>query len=286
MNPTPASGRVSRRLVLGLAALLGVVVACALSCPDHDGTASMSGPEALLVADARAADVLPPTPKVPDVPTPPEPSAASKSPPKDAGAAPSRGAEITIDEKGIRIEPSPSGARKRGGTVRGSIDLDDNASGVPPWVGTVAVVSVLLVFLVPLAAIALVVWYKMRRTRMLNETLVKLAEKGIPPPPEALQALGGSAAVMAAAPPAGAPGTPAYEHAKALRKSAAMSDLRKGVLAAAVGLGFVAYSIQDDGSANWIGLVLLFVGIGYIVLWYLEDPGARRGGGKDTPGGA
>jgi hypothetical protein len=27
----------------------------------------------------------------------------------------------------------------------------------------------------------------------------------------------------------------------------------------------------EEGSANWFGLVLLFVGVGYIVLWYFED---------------
>jgi hypothetical protein len=27
----------------------------------------------------------------------------------------------------------------------------------------------------------------------------------------------------------------------------------------------------EEGSASWFGLVLLFVGIGYVVLWYFED---------------
>ena len=27
----------------------------------------------------------------------------------------------------------------------------------------------------------------------------------------------------------------------------------------------------ENGSANWLGLVLLFVGLGYIVLWWFED---------------
>ena len=37
--------------------------------------------------------------------------------------------------------------------------------------------------------IALVLWYKMRKTRMLNETMLQLAEKGVVPPAEAMQAL-------------------------------------------------------------------------------------------------
>jgi hypothetical protein len=39
----------------------------------------------------------------------------------------------------------------------------------------------------------------------------------------------------------------------------------------AIGLGLVFYSMLEDGSANALGLVLLFVGLGYIVLWYFEE---------------
>jgi hypothetical protein len=31
------------------------------------------------------------------------------------------------------------------------------------------------------------------------------------------------------------------------------------------------WSILDDGSANSVGLVLLFLGLGYCVLWFFED---------------
>ncbi len=61
------------------------------------------------------------------------------------------------------------------------------------------------------------------------------------------------------------------EQVKTLRSQAAWSDLRKGVILAAIGLSFVAYSMFDDRSPNWIGLVLLFLGIGYAFLWYFED---------------
>ena len=40
----------------------------------------------------------------------------------------------------------------------------------------VAVVAV--VFFAPVLAIALILWYRMRKARMLNETMLKLAEKG------------------------------------------------------------------------------------------------------------
>ena len=44
----------------------------------------------------------------------------------------------------------------------------------------VAVVSI--VFLSPVLVIALILWYRMRKNRMLNETMLKLAEKGVVPP--------------------------------------------------------------------------------------------------------
>ncbi len=47
-----------------------------------------------------------------------------------------------------------------------------------------------LVFLVPLLMIILVIWYKMRRTRMMNETMLKLAERGVVPPVDAIEADG------------------------------------------------------------------------------------------------
>ena len=109
---------------------------------------------------------------------------------------------------------------------------------------------------------------KMRKNRMLNETMIKLAEKGVVPPAEALEAVAGGRVSALRDGPSTAP---LYEHARAVRKGIAWSDLRKGVFAGAVGLGFVFYSMLDDGSPNGVGLVLLFVGLGYIVLWYFED---------------
>ena len=46
------------------------------------------------------------------------------------------------------------------------------------------------------------------------------------------------------------------------------------------GLGIAVWGVLDDGTPNGLGLVLLFVGIGYIVLWWFEDRQvAPRGSG-------
>jgi hypothetical protein len=130
------------------------------------------------------------------------------------------------------------------------------------------VAIVALVFLSPVLAIALILGYRMRKARMLNETMLKLAEKGVVPPAEALGALTGNTSAALAAGPSTAP---IYEQARQIRRHAAWSDLRKGVILGGIGLGLTMFSMLDDHSPNSIGLILLFVGIGYIVLWWFED---------------
>jgi hypothetical protein len=38
-----------------------------------------------------------------------------------------------------------------------------------------------------------------------------------------------------------------------------------------VGLGLTFFSMMDDGTPNSVGLIFLFVGLGYCLLWSLED---------------
>jgi hypothetical protein len=117
---------------------------------------------------------------------------------------------------------------------------------------------------------------------MLNETMLKLAEKGVVPPGDALDAIAGDS--VRAAPASAA----LFERAREVRKRTAWSDLRKGVVMGAFGLALSLYSLLDDGSPNGFGLVLLFVGIGYVVLWWLEDravANVRAGSGGAPPPG-
>jgi hypothetical protein len=123
---------------------------------------------------------------------------------------------------------------------------------------------------------------------MLNETMLRLAEKGVVPPGEALEALASNrAGATVAAVQAGQAQAPLYEQAKALQRRNSWSDLRKGVFLCAVGLGLEVWSFLDDGTPNGLGLILLFVGIGYTVLWYLEDRqmAPRPQAGTPTGGG-
>jgi hypothetical protein len=140
---------------------------------------------------------------------------------------------------------------------------------------------VFIVFLTPVLITGLLIWYKLRKNRMLNETMIQLAEKGVAPTTEMLQALQSGRTVSATVAMAARAGV--VEQVKTLRSQAAWSDLRKGVILSAVGLSFIAYSMFDDRSPNWVGLVLLFLGIGYGFLWYFEDRQLAAPAGATPP---
>jgi len=79
-----------------------------------------------------------------------------------------------------------------------------------------------------------------------------------------------------------------YQQAVALRKRIVWSDLRKGVILSAIGLGLSFYAVTGSGEPSWIGLILLFVGVGYVALWWLEgrhleQTGATRAGNGAGP---
>ena len=192
---------------------------------------------------------------------------------KDEAASSDDSPTVTIDRNGIRVEDGGTGKKKRvhvgiGGTDR-EYDSFDQFVHEDRGLAFMFFGIVFVVFLTPVLIIGLVIWYKLRKNRMLNDTMLQLAEKGVVPPAEALAAL--HSGQTSAAANAMAARAPLMEQAKALRSSAAWSDLRKGVILVAVGLSFIAYSMFDDRSPNWIGLVLLFLGIGYAFLWYFED---------------
>jgi len=200
----------------------------------------------------------------------------------DEDAAGSRksgsGPAITIGKRRIQIDALGD---KEFDSVGDLVQHEPEIAGM-----VVAVVAV--IFLSPVLMIALVLWYRMRKSRMLNETMLKLAEKGIVTSSDALEALAGgkqAAAVVTAA----AAVAPLQEQAKQMRRRAAWSDLRKGVFTAGVGIALTLYSLFDDGSPNGLGLVLIFVGVGFLVLWWFEErqlaPQALATRGNGAPAG-
>ena len=132
-----------------------------------------------------------------------------------------------------------------------------------PWIIGLIFLVVGSIFLTPVVLLIGIIWYKLRKTRLQNEAMLALAAKGVVPPAQAAEALATSAPPSSAAPQI-------YQQALALRKRVVWSDLRKGVIMVMVGLAFLLYGITGSGEPSWVGLILLFVGVGYLVLWWLE----------------
>ena len=58
-----------------------------------------------------------------------------------------------------------------------------------PWIVGLVFLVVGSIFLTPVILLIGIVWYKLRKTRMQNEALLKLAEKGVMPPAQAVDAV-------------------------------------------------------------------------------------------------
>jgi len=153
-----------------------------------------------------------------------------------------------------------------------------------PWIIGLIFLVVGSIFLTPVILLVGIIWYKLRKARLQNEAMLALAEKGVVPPGQAADAIAAGASPATVAPQI-------YQQAVAARKRVVWSDLRKGIILSMVGLGFLFYAVTGSGEPSWVGLVLLFVGVGYIVLWWLEGrhlertSGTRANDGTGSSGG-
>jgi hypothetical protein len=293
---TPIPSRLIRRIVLGAAFLVALALWQGSRAPT------------VHAQDSKAAAPSAATPAAPKAPATPDNASRAKDIRHQATIRVETDANgkktVTIEKSGEpesdtagepdKIVSPPRfsvGPGKHGKGVKVDVFGDDREfdslsefAHSEPELAFVIFLIVAVVFMAPVIAIGLILWYRMRKNRMLNETMLKLAEKGIVPPAEALGALAGNTPAALAASPSTAP---LYEQAKQIRLRAVSSDLRKGVIMGGIGLGLTLYSMFDDGSPNGLGLVLLFVGIGYIVLWWFEDRQVARAasgaGASPTP---
>lgn len=111
-------------------------------------------------------------------------------------------------------------------------------------VALVAILAIVTGFLLPLMLVALLLYYKHRRARMIHETVAKLAEKGLPVPPELLE-------------------PPRRGHA----------GLRGGLVLVALGIA-LSFFFAGWGPGWSIGLIPGLMGVALLVAWKIEN---RRG---------
>ena len=201
---------------------------------------------------------------------------------------------IAPSEKDEAAEPDD----KRGKRSRARYHIEEDpdfqsfsrAMETAPWIVGLVFLVVGSIFLTPVILLVGIIWYKLRKTRLQNEAWLRLAEKGIAPPAQAVDAMASGISPIPDSIPAAAGSTPpgqVYQEAKATVRRAVWSDLRKGILLSAFGVALVLYWMIERGTASWLGLVLLFVGVGYVALWWLEDRRLERrdaGGGTGSGG--
>ena len=224
-----------------------------------------AGPTA--AADAPAKGGAAAVQKSAPVPSPP-------AAPPVAAAAATDSSPATADDSTTADERDDAFPfRRHHGIHIDDFDSFKEAMDVAPWIVGVVFLVLGSIFLTPIILLVGIIWYKLRKTRLQNEAVLKLAERGVMPSAQAVDAVMAGTPPAQAAPAAVAAAVPV---AVVSRRRAVWSDLRKGVLLAAVGVALVLYSLTEAGEANWLGLVLLFVGAGYIALWWLEDRHLER----------
>ena len=111
-----------------------------------------------------------------------------------------------------------------------------------PLTTKVAIVALLASFALPLALVAIVLYYKHRRNRMIHETVAALAQKGLPVPPQLLD------------PP---------------RRSGSAS-LRAGMVLVALGVA-LAFFFAGHGLGWSIGLIPGLMGAALLAAWKIES---------------
>jgi hypothetical protein len=108
-------------------------------------------------------------------------------------------------------------------------------------VALVAIVAMLAGFGLPLLLVAIFLFYQHRKAQMVHETITKLAEKGLPVPPELLE------------PP---------------RRGQA--GLRGGLVLVALGIA-LSFFFAGWGPGWSIGLIPGLMGVALLIAWKIEN---------------
>ena len=112
----------------------------------------------------------------------------------------------------------------------------------------VATMGLLVGFGLPILLVAIVLYYKHRRQQMTHETIVRLAEKGVPVPPELL-----------------------------LARPERHSGLRGGLVLIALGIGLSLFFLER--GREWsIGLIPGLMGVALLIAWVIEGRSREKNG--------
>ncbi|MBI3880566.1 MAG: hypothetical protein HY301_10960 [Verrucomicrobia bacterium] len=103
----------------------------------------------------------------------------------------------------------------------------------------------IVMFVAFVGVVAIVVSHRLKKAKLLHETIRAMIDKGQPIPPEFLQ-----------------PPTP---------KRRPKSDLRRGLVMAGIGIGLIVWLAMDGGNKWALGLIPLLMGAAFLVTWKVEQ---------------
>jgi Domain of unknown function (DUF6249) len=107
----------------------------------------------------------------------------------------------------------------------------------------IPIVGMLVSFGLPVILVAIILYYKHRRQRMTHDTIVRLAEKGLPIPPELLD-----------------PPEP---------KKHSDAGLRGGLVLLALGIALALFLSEVHGPWS-IGFIPGLMGVALLIAWKIE----------------
>src|SRR5437773_11852269 len=103
---------------------------------------------------------------------------------------------VKVDASAADDEDADNGSKRskrRHAVIRLDSDRDfesfKDAVKTAPWIVGIVFLVVGSIFLTPVLLLIGIVWYKLRKTRMQNDALLRLAEKGALPPAQAADAV-------------------------------------------------------------------------------------------------
>jgi hypothetical protein len=113
----------------------------------------------------------------------------------------------------------------------------------------------ILALLIPIVAIIMTGLVRIKRNRLLHETVRLMTEKGAPIPPELIDAV-------------------ANDSKQQAKTWSPTSQLRSGVINIAIGLGFMFLLREIDGGPTWMwaaGMIPFMIGVGFLLIWWIES---------------
>jgi hypothetical protein len=109
-------------------------------------------------------------------------------------------------------------------------------------IALVAMMGMLVTFGLPLLLVAVILFYKHRKARITHETIVRLAEKGLPVPPELID------------PP---------------RRGARIRAFAAGLILIGLGVGLALF-FNEVGAPWSIGFIPGLMGVALLLAWAIE----------------